>query len=427
MTCIDTKTGNRDVTAAACTSETYSGESGQGAPIVVTKIEPEILVQADYVRPQFKIYIENKGTGYVTNAKSCQLTNINDQDTSGRVNVRAQLSGEELKCGPDESGQLRLVDSESFIRCYLPSDNSKYSRTKKNYLTTLTVSIDYTYTLINKQEVEIKHNDLLKDTVTQGLCNSYQVEDTTGQCVSRCEYCSRNPTDALCQDNKPYPGFTFGQGFTCSCTLQQCDEKKGKGSCIKGYCPGDLYCCSTLQCDDYQVEVNGQCIDKCDYCSKINSSDTTICQTGTGFDFTGFTCVPMLEQNCTDYAAKGSACIKGYCGGPNKAVMYCASRDKIRSILANQTTTSLTGTGYLILNTENDIGSSTSKSRCEYCANNASSPYTSCTFTNNGVVGRVIDGFSCTCTGADISSLKNYNFVPDKSFCNNEMYCCNKD
>ncbi|HEY9704089.1 MAG TPA: hypothetical protein V6C58_16685, partial [Allocoleopsis sp.] len=71
MTCIDTKFAVRDESAAACKSTPYSGSGGQGAPIVITKIEPEIQLQSNYVRPQFKIYVSNFGRGYVTSADSC--------------------------------------------------------------------------------------------------------------------------------------------------------------------------------------------------------------------------------------------------------------------------------------------------------------------------------------------------------------------
>jgi len=101
------------------------GQADKGAPIVVTKIEPEILLQSDYVRPQFKIYIENKGTGYVTNAASCAVTNINDQYTSGRSKYKHGYLMINTNCSaalinPDN----KTRDSESFIRCYLPSDNT---------------------------------------------------------------------------------------------------------------------------------------------------------------------------------------------------------------------------------------------------------------------------------------------------------------
>ena len=42
MTCIDTKSVTNADIAVACTSEKYSGSGGQGAPVVITSIEPEI-------------------------------------------------------------------------------------------------------------------------------------------------------------------------------------------------------------------------------------------------------------------------------------------------------------------------------------------------------------------------------------------------
>jgi len=323
VTCIDTKIANRDETAAACASETYNGAAGQGAPIVITKIVPEIMLQTEYVRPQFKIYIENKGNGYVTNQANCYDTNINDRNSSGRVNVYAYLSGKPLECGPDNSTTLRLVDGESFIRCYLPNNEQGYSRKNKNYLTPLTVSIDYTYTLITNQEIEIKRDDTLEQTASQN-CNSYQILDNDNNCIDKCQFCINNSGDERCQENKPFETFIFGENFSCACTLQQCNTKEPNGNCIKGYCPGNLYCCSTNQCDKYQVEYNGKCLDKCTYCS-THSENKILCPIS--FNFTGFTCEEVTKLECDTYA-KNKTCISGYCGGAN-INKYCINLNKI--------------------------------------------------------------------------------------------------
>jgi hypothetical protein len=147
MTCIDTTATTRSKTVSACKVENYNGANGQGAPIVITKIEPEILMQQNYARPQFKIYIENLGGGYVTNKYGCSDTDIQDIKSSGKVTVHAWLSskerGKQLQCGPEQnSGVLRLVDSESYIRCYLPAGMQGYDLTKKSYVTPLIVEVE---------------------------------------------------------------------------------------------------------------------------------------------------------------------------------------------------------------------------------------------------------------------------------------------
>jgi len=320
VTCIDTKLANRDESAAACASETYDGGTGQGAPIVITKIVPEIMLQTDYVRPQFKIYIENKGTGYVTNVNTCTLTDINDRNSSGRVSVYAELSGKKLECGPDNLASLRLVDSESFIRCYLPNTEKGYARTNKNYLTPLTVKLAYTYTMITSQSIEIKRDDTLEQLPSSG-CDSYQIKENN-LCVDKCQYCINNPQDSRCKENIPITGFEFTQNFACTCTTQQCDTKLAKGNCIKGYCAGGLECCSANNCDTYQVEINGKCLDKCEYC-KINPTDNVLCPSVSTFNFTSASCKSISQLECENYS-KNKTCIKGYCGGTNSD-RYCTN------------------------------------------------------------------------------------------------------
>jgi hypothetical protein len=336
MTCIDTKTANNDDSAAACTSEPYSGSAGQGAPIVITKIEPEILLQTDYVRPQFKIYIENRGNGYVANTERCDMTNINDVETSSRVTVTAWLSGELLNCGPDNMGEVRVVDSESYIECSLPNTDNKYSREKKNYITPLTVRLSYTYTLIEKQDVEIKRNELLKQDVTQGTCNSYQLE-FNGGCITKCEYCAKYPGDtANCYAQAHTANnnlqFQFGPNFGCTCNVAQCNTKLKDGNCLntEGFCPGGLYCCSNSQCSTSQIESHGQCIDKCVYCL-LNPSDTQC----VGLNLTGFACRSMTLEDCNKYQTSVGGCYNNLCGDQNGVKMYCANDAKIATYSAN--------------------------------------------------------------------------------------------
>jgi len=425
MTCMDTTTANKADVASACTTEVYDGQAGQGAPIAITKIEPEILLQQNYIRPQYKIYIENLGGGYVSSMNSCDMSQISgivgdtNNDYSGKVRVYANLSGDKLDCGADKSGILKLVDSSSFITCYLSSTNeNKYSRTSKNYLTPLTVRVEYTYVTLEKQDIEIKRNDALPDTATQDLCDSYQVE-YQGRCINKCDYCSNHSTDPMCQDGKPYAGFTFRENFTCKCTLEQCDDKESKGSCIKGYCPGNLYCCSALNCDAWEVEYNGKCIDKCDYCANINSSDSTQC--AQNFDFTGFKCEAMTKSICEDNIQKG-ACILGYCGAGDTSsqpgdqnIRYCANDNKIaaKCPTANDPSKTIMGPKGECMNL------------CEYCATYGKNGEgdTRCKYQDSSQTINILSDFRCACNATLGTPTKA--FIPSDAYCGTSgMYCC---
>jgi len=443
MTCIDTKTANNDQTTSACTSETYDGSSGQGGPIVITKIEPETLLQQNYIRPQFKIYIENKGTGYVTKSTSCTAADFNNADSSSRVNIKAWLSGVQLECGPDNSGVVRLTDSESFITCYLPNNNG-YNRTQRNYITSLTINVSYTYILIAKQDIEIKRNDNLEPVDTSSKCNDYQIE-YNGKCLDKCDYCSGNQGDSRCGTTTMPDSFSFNENFSCSCSQQQCVDKQDNGNCVheSGFCAGNLYCCTNNKCDQWQIEYNGECIDKCAYCAdKTHATDTSVCGS---LDFTGFECRSMTLDQCKS-ASKDGNCRQGYCGGVNKDTMYCAND-------AAATTPATPVTGNIVLNNNNNNNEksaensyATDKSNtaeitqtnlCDYCAkedsNNHDDP--ECTFVNGAVVGKITNKFQCACSIDDGKKLSSYDFVPDRSLCDPEYglesdtesegaYCC---
>jgi len=113
---------------------TYRNNQNRTRNIITTKI-CQTTIQDIY---------RNAGEGYVTNSATCADTYINDVKSSGKVNVRAWLSNKkdenELQCGAVETkGILRLVDSESYIRCYLPPTASGVSVAKRSYVTPLIV------------------------------------------------------------------------------------------------------------------------------------------------------------------------------------------------------------------------------------------------------------------------------------------------
>ena len=422
FTCIDTKSSTETSSASACQVQDYDGTGGQGGPITVTKIQSEILFQSGYTIPRFKIYIQNVGQGYVTNANSCVNNNINDQSQLSRVNVYATLSGDPLQCGSStQSNVITLQDSESYIMCTLTNNqNSKYLRTQKNFLSPLTITIKYTYTSIYSQDLEVDSNNNYNPTnggdTSAGLqCASYQIA-YNGTCISKCDYCSGDPTNSICTDaNIMTKGFDF-TGFSCSCKLSQCDTKTQEyGNCLKsaGYRAGDTYCCSENieKCDAQQVLYNGKCVDKCTYCSTINPLDTDICAPSglEGFDFTGFSCGCSKTQ-CDQYnAVTPNSCVKGFCGGAN-INQYCCNQQK------------LTCAGNQILYDNKCI------TWCDYCSLYDPEHITdNCKIMNGQYQVDFSSKFSCSCTSVDITNIFRKSYVNDLKFCDNGDYCCNKE
>lgn len=79
-----------------------------------------------------------------------------------------------------------------------------------------------------------------------GIAKDYKVCSDSFQCIPKCEYCDIKPNDRICQNIVNDRGKTidFGQDFSCSCTLTQCDAKQNDGKCVKKFCPGSTYCCA---------------------------------------------------------------------------------------------------------------------------------------------------------------------------------------
>ena len=232
----------------ACIVKEYSGGQGQGGPLVISRVIPEVHATGRYIQPSFQIYLENKGEGYVLNAKddqyTCDFRDFSNSENWNKISVQAQLSGQDLICTPKE---LRLLTTENYVRCRLPvALLENYSRGKNNYASILTVTLNYGYYSTKTMDITIKSDSefsLQPFVQSNSTCGPFEKSDGI-KCISKCEYCVKNPGDSACQVSKQkYGNFTFTTDVDCSCTRQQCIQKNQKGECVYGYCPGSLYCC----------------------------------------------------------------------------------------------------------------------------------------------------------------------------------------
>ena len=249
--CIDTKSYAPDQGPAACTAQEYSDSGGQGAPLAVTRIVPNMLaVNKDSVRPQFQIYIANKGNGYVINNFNespdvCVNPSLNSQNLN-KISVKAYLSNKTLTCQPSV---LQLVpDSDNIVRCFVnDNDTSDYNKIQKNYVAPLTIILNYGYMEVDTQDLQI--NRAFEFTQANPNCKYFEKE-VNGTCISLCEYCA-NPANSLaseCKNNFPTTTFSFDQNFGCNCGKSNCIALTKTGDCIFGYCR-DNYCCRITECN----------------------------------------------------------------------------------------------------------------------------------------------------------------------------------
>jgi hypothetical protein len=157
--CIDTDPHSITVTEKPCEGDkVISMSGGQGGPVVIDRIEPRMFIENDKLKPQFKIFLQNSGSGTVIKKGSvatvCGSSQLNS-DTYNSVKLSAlEFSNYKLNdftCIPDE---LSLRNEEDFIVCTL--NNGIDRKSTPTYVTPLKIQIDYGYTQSDSKQIKIK-------------------------------------------------------------------------------------------------------------------------------------------------------------------------------------------------------------------------------------------------------------------------------
>ncbi|MBI2655526.1 hypothetical protein HYX06_03835 [Candidatus Woesearchaeota archaeon] len=154
--CIDPDIANIRPAKKVCQVNDINLNRGQGAPIVVRKIETRMVPDGDKVKPQFLIYFENTGQGISVNPKGytipCQKSEFNGEDLWNVAYLKVYSSeskGEnQLVCTPslendETTGILKFRDKKDFIRC---THKDGISSNSDAYTSPIRIEIDYGYT-----------------------------------------------------------------------------------------------------------------------------------------------------------------------------------------------------------------------------------------------------------------------------------------
>ncbi|MGV8151053.1 MAG: hypothetical protein ACP5NV_04960 [Candidatus Woesearchaeota archaeon] len=302
--CIDTLSRSAGQGAAVCKAKDYSGGSGQGAPIAIKKIEPEMLRVGENLKPIFRIYVENMGNGYsLSPIKELCNDPTKNAGELNKIHVKAWISADmELSCTPQDP---RFVEKELVVRCEVKSEDLiNFNKNLASRMTVLRVRLDYNYVDSYSSKLEIKRINPV-DIKNQNVCGYYEVLDGN-TCVSLCEYCVKNPSSDSCKKNIPTKDFAFSSDFGCACDKQKCLSLNKDGKCIFGYCSGSSYCCSVNECRD---KADGtQCGDNY-VCLSGKCSTTTECAHTLGPQ--NYTCTNI--NNCDN--STGSPITTGLCNG----------------------------------------------------------------------------------------------------------------
>lgn len=178
--CIDPDVAGIRPGKKACTVKDLAFSNGQGAPISIVKIEPQMIPEVgnqpgsskDVIKPQFLIFVENKGRGTPVDSNyyhsSCSRQDKGETDypwnvayiraytTPSSANIEPLVPGKglQLVCCPNKDGQcpeqatgdtagfLRFKDKKDYIRCTFKNG---IPRNSDEYTSPLRIEIDYGY------------------------------------------------------------------------------------------------------------------------------------------------------------------------------------------------------------------------------------------------------------------------------------------
>lgn len=176
--CIDPDVAGIRPGKKACTVKDLAFSSGQGAPIAIVKIEPQMIPEVgnrpgsskDVIKPQFLIFVENKGRGTPVDSdnqnymESCSRKDASVTYPWNVAYIRAYTAGDtsdpqkriqsQLVCCPNKDGQcpepatgdtagfLRFKDKKDYVRCTFKNG---IPRNSDAYTSPLRIEIDYGY------------------------------------------------------------------------------------------------------------------------------------------------------------------------------------------------------------------------------------------------------------------------------------------
>lgn len=155
--CIDPDIANVRPVKKVCQAKEMAFNSGQGAPIAVTKIEMQMVPEGNKVKPQFLIYLENRGLGTPLNKDSydlvCKGAEVPDPErkiwNTALIKVYSSepAAENELDCTPGveddgNTGILKFRDKKDFVKCIFQKGKNMDDDA---YTTPLRIEIDYGY------------------------------------------------------------------------------------------------------------------------------------------------------------------------------------------------------------------------------------------------------------------------------------------
>lgn len=143
-----------------CSPDELNLNSGQGAPVTITKIETRMFhhTQENTIEPQFTIHIENRGKGNVINQNNlesfCSSNPLEENDLN-RLSFSAELYmyGEAISLDCKPENPTKLKNKKRKVIC---SFTERLNQKEGTYLTPLHIKMNYGYTTTISKDITIK-------------------------------------------------------------------------------------------------------------------------------------------------------------------------------------------------------------------------------------------------------------------------------
>src|SRR3989338_10816840 len=156
--CVDTDPNSLRPGRKQCSVKDLAFPQGQGAPVVITKVESQMLPSNGQIRPNLIIYIENKGKGEVAKPsiaeKVCSSGNLDVGDLN-LLSVNAFLSDKELQCTSSRMSEdrvmVRLDKKQGIVRCVAP-EGEGYDANLDSFVSPIRIELKYGYTFTISKE-----------------------------------------------------------------------------------------------------------------------------------------------------------------------------------------------------------------------------------------------------------------------------------
>ncbi len=210
------------------TTQTFTD---QGAPIAITRIEPQNTIAAilttkmktnksikdengklkitsqetteyvNVIKPQFRITIKNLGQGLVAGpinnnpdgSNSCQSSNYKP----GLITIKAMLGNTELECtgSGQEKGQVKLINNEGTVTCKVKEKDLR--QVKSSYYDYLTIELGYYYKEGESRKIEIINTGGYQEMPRTININCESYNNNKEQCLRQplyydCAWCEEN-------------------------------------------------------------------------------------------------------------------------------------------------------------------------------------------------------------------------------------------